>query len=106
MMLVIGSFLICWLPYTLRVFVEFVTNENYFLSNKLGEFYGKQGRIAGKALRSIVYHFTILNSVFDPIICYFRMRDVRMAVNGLFFKGKVTDLSIHHGSLRTQKSST
>lgn len=84
MLMIIGSFVICWLPYTIRIFVEFVTNENHFLQDKLYDIYGEHGKYYGKLVRSLVYHLTLLNSVFDPLIYFFRMREIRHAVKVLF----------------------
>jgi 7 transmembrane receptor (rhodopsin family) len=79
MMMIIGSFVICWLPYTIRTFAEFITNENYLVENYLEERHGAYGKYLGKVVRSATFHLTVLNSIFDPLIYFFRMREIRRA---------------------------
>lgn len=83
MMMIIGSFLVCWLPYTIRIFLEFVTNQDHLFEDKFYALYGNTGRYAGKVLRSVTYHFTILNTLFDPFIYYFRMKDLQESVSSM-----------------------
>lgn len=83
MMLIIGSFLICWLPYTIRLSMELISDEKNVIEHTLFDLFGKDGKFVGKILRTATHHITLLNAFFDPLIYFFRMKEIREAVKTL-----------------------
>lgn len=78
MSLVVGSFLICWMPITLNFLVVAVTMNRHF-------FYEYNATL-GYAFGFLTVVATHLNSAIDPLIYSYRMKKVRNAIKNLFSK--------------------
>jgi 7 transmembrane receptor (rhodopsin family) len=81
MMMIILSFVLCWLPFSFRCFCQAITQNRKIYEDFLKEKYGEHvGFYLGRILSSVSFSLTSLNSLIDPLIYAFRMKDVRTAI--------------------------
>lgn len=74
MLLIIGSFLICWIPLAANFITKLIAGKN-----------GASGSTAdGKLVDFFCYCAVHFNSAIDPLIYAYRIRDVRMAIRRSF----------------------
>jgi hypothetical protein len=94
MILITFSFLICWGPNILQ---SVLTNlyKDFHITNKLFEnFYdGESTEILGALVSNVLYFVSILNSLGDPLIFFFRMRIVRESAFAMFKLIKSTGMT-------------
>lgn len=80
MTLIIGSFIVCWMPITIMFLVVGLTNNPQYSWNSYN--------IESKFTDYYPYIFcaaaTFLSSAINPLIYAFRMKDIRDAVKNLF----------------------
>lgn len=85
LLMIVVSFLICWFPIAVHFIGEAVT-KNWIFYKKFFKNHVPKGldHELGLIFRSISIVITILNSLIDPLIYTFRMKEVRNGVKKLF----------------------
>jgi hypothetical protein len=85
MILITSSFLICWGPDIAQSIIQ----TWYWNFNVLSEFFetifeGENSWYWGNIVSRILHHITILNSLCDPLIFFFRMKIIRESAFAIF----------------------
>lgn len=87
MMMIVASFLVCWIPMSLHLLGEAITEDWIFTEEILVDILSissDQANNIALIIKSIVLVLTLLNSLADPIIFMTRMRNLREKVSEIF----------------------
>lgn len=92
MIMITITFLVSWAPIILSYIAQVVTGDVGILKVYFKLKYGKRaGLYIGTMVRSATISLTVLNSLMDPLIYAFRMKDVREAIKSLFKRKRNDD---------------
>lgn len=87
MMLIVASFLVCWIPISLHLLGE-AKNEDWIFTRKILRRFinisASQSYDTALMIKSVVVVLTLFNSLADPIIFMTRMRPLREKVLEMF----------------------
>jgi Na+-transporting methylmalonyl-CoA/oxaloacetate decarboxylase beta subunit len=83
MLMVVASFVICWIPMSSHLLGEAITGDWIFSREIVQDLFNcdeEKSMVIAAIIRSFSIQFTLFNSLADPIICITRMTKLRNEV--------------------------